>query len=160
MKVFRDIIGRQITIYECECCDVGNHRIMPAGNRIFEDQYTVAYSSLNVPLLGFIVIAPKRHVESFEELSDDEKASLFNVSMAIKAALEKMKISEEFSNIELSDNGHAKIWIMPRLNGIFEDSFDFRLLENRFSMERRNIPVAQASDILYLNRKLRTFLSK
>ena len=156
-RVVKDIIGRYLTL-ECESCDVANYTIMPAGGRIYYDDFLVVYSHLYVPLLGYIVIAPKKHYYYFKQMTDEENNALMSMAMTVVDALKKFNISEEFSVIKIEGNDHAKIWVMPRLSGIFEDDkFDFKLLENRYSMERRSIPVAEPNDILYLNARLKTF---
>ena len=160
IRCVKDFLGRYVS-YECECCDVANHRLMPPGNRIFENDKIVVYPNLTVPVLGFIVVAPKRHVERFSDLDFDTNVSLIENSMKVVNGLREFNIGEDFSIIKFEDeHNHCKMWIMPYLDGIFEDNFDFRLLENRYSMERRKIPLAPASEILFLNRRLRTLFEE
>lgn len=156
----KDIIGRVLS-FDCEFCAIAQHRLMPAGNIIYEDDMIVIYSNLTVPLLGFIVVAPKKHVENFYDLDFNTNVDIAEKACQVVNCMRDLKIAEDFSILKFEDrNGHCKMWILPYLNGIFEDNFDFRLLENRYSMERRSIPIASAEDILYLNRRLRSFFEK
>lgn len=159
VRFVRDITGRDIC-FECECCEVGNHSILPSGGRIWENDDFVVYSHLSVPLLGFIIVAPKKHIHHFSELAYDKQTDLAIISMRVVDALKKFEISDDFTVLKFEgESEHARVWVMPKLNGIFENDFDFALLENRYSMERRSIPVASAYEILYLNRRMKTAMT-
>ena len=159
-RCVKDILGRYLTI-ECECCDIASHRLLPAGNRIYENDNIVIYTNLTVPLLGFIVVAPKKHVERFADLDFETNVSMAENALKVVNCMRDLKIAEDFSILKFEDEyGHCKMWILPFLNGIFENNFDFRLLENRYSMERRRIPIAAPHEILFLNRRLRSLFEE
>ena len=162
MYFVRDFIGRDLCFHKCECCDIGEHRILPPGDRIFENQDLVIYTNISVPMLGFIVVAPKKHVSRFSELEMIVQISLLTISSEIVEKMKELGVADEFTVLKMEGDGidHCKIWILPKLDGIFENGFDFSLLENRYSMERRKIPVSEPYDILFLNTRLKEHFKK
>ena len=70
----KDITGRTIE-YDCMSCDIANHKLVPPGGMIYEDDIVTLAGDVEVPLVGFIILAPKRHVTSLEELASGRKIS-------------------------------------------------------------------------------------
>ena len=156
----KDIIGRTVA-YECEVCDIARKSVMPVGGIIYEDDDIIVYSHLFAPINGFIIIAPKQHVHSLKDLDDNVQSKILSIAEEVQEQLTKLNISQEFSTIPIEGEGiHARMYVLPRFNGIFESGFDYELLKSVQSMQRRNIPISKPSDIMLTTTKLKTHFSK
>ena len=71
----------------CLARDVLVGRIQPPGGTIYEeDGWVVDHSISPVALRGWLIVKPRRHVENFGELTDDEAARFGAVSRSAAAA--------------------------------------------------------------------------
>ena len=51
----------------------------------------------NIPIVpGHVLVCPVRHVERFEELTEEEKTAIFELASKIKTALKKLYGAEGF----------------------------------------------------------------
>ena len=72
---------------------------------------------------GHVLVAPVRHVEKFEELTEEEKSAIFNLSTKIKIALRKIFGAEGFheawneGKIAGRSIPHFHLHIVPRKEG-------------------------------------------
>ncbi len=78
----------------------------------------------NIPITpGHVLICPVRHVEKFEELTDQEKAAIFELASKIKEALKKLFGAEGFHHawnegkIAGQSVPHFHLHIVPRKQG-------------------------------------------
>ena len=69
----------------CEFCDEKEF----VGRTVFEDDSTRAFLTKTPIVPGHILIIPKRHAETFSDLSDSEKSSLFTTAQKIAEALKR-----------------------------------------------------------------------
>lgn len=69
----------------CSIC-----RINPESESIvFIDEKTILWQSMEVDLPGYFIIAPRRHVESYSQLTDDEGTSIFKMTARIDHVLKE-----------------------------------------------------------------------
>ena len=80
----------KIDMEDCIFCKIAAKEIPSA--LVYEDEYTVAFNDLNPQAPTHILVIPKKHIESLNEL-DDEKvmSALFK---AVKAVTSKLGIEE------------------------------------------------------------------
>ena len=64
-----DITGRAVD-FKCMSCDIAEHKLIPPGGMIYEDALCTLAGDVEVPIKGFIILAPKRHVISITELTN------------------------------------------------------------------------------------------
>lgn len=99
----------------CLSCAYVKHEFsLPAGMAFENEMFTLS-QDWELPIVGFFVVTPKRHVESLAELSDAERNAMFTlVNEAIKV-LKKHNVCEFYNVIfEEKPNRHLHIWLMPR----------------------------------------------
>lgn len=60
--------------------------IEPDGGVVFETQYFHAHQDVAYPIKGLIILASKRHIKSFDELTEEEKTDYIHVLTKIRQA--------------------------------------------------------------------------
>ena len=63
----------------CPGCAYAKHEFeLPCG-MIFENDHFTLAQDWELPIVGFLVVAPKRHIEKLEELSKQERDEMFDI---------------------------------------------------------------------------------
>ena len=111
----RNYKNEEIEFSGCPGCAYGKHEFgLPCG-MAYEDEYFTMSQDWELPIIGFFVLSPKRHVEKFEELNDFERNKMFEIVNTTIKALRDNNICERFDVVfEEKENVHFHIWIMPR----------------------------------------------
>lgn len=101
----------------CPGCAYANHEFdLPCGMAYEDDLFTLS-QDWELPIEGFLVISPKRCVEKFIELTDEERIKIFEIINETVEILRENDICERFNIVfEEKENRHFHIWIMPRHN--------------------------------------------
>ena len=105
----------------CPGCAYGKHEFsLPCGMAYENDNFTLS-QDWELPIQGFFVISPKRHVEKLSELSKDERIEMFEIVNKTVEILRKNHICERFDYVfEEKENRHLHVWIMPRHDWMYE----------------------------------------
>ena len=81
-----------------------------------------------LPIKGFFIVSPKRHIEKLCELTETEINEMFQIINKTINILRKNGICERFDYIlEEKNNMHLHVWILPRydwMSKIGEDIID------------------------------------
>ena len=111
-----DYAGNEIKEFEgCLSCAYVNHKFsLPAGMAFENDMFTLS-QDWELPITGFYVVTPKRHVENLCELTDDERNAMFKLVNETVKILKTCGVCK-FYNIffEEKPTSHLHVWIMPR----------------------------------------------
>ena len=87
---------------------------LPCGMAYENERFTLS-QDWELPIEGFFVVAPKRCVEKFIELSSDEQHEMFDIVNKTINILRENNICDRFNIVfEEKENRHFHIWIMPR----------------------------------------------
>jgi len=120
--------NKEIKFKGCPGCAYAKHEFdLPCGIAYENEKFTLS-QDWELPILGFFIVSPKRHIEKLEELTKEERDEMFDiVDKAIKI-LRRNNICNRFDVIfEEKENRHLHIWIMPRhtwMNKICNDIID------------------------------------
>ena len=96
------------------CAYVKNEFILPCGMAYQNDRFTLS-QDWELPIQGFFVVSPTRHIENFEELSKKERIEIFEIVNKTIKILKSNNICDRFNVIfEEKQNVHFHVWIMPR----------------------------------------------
>ena len=111
----KNYVNEDVEFIGCPGCAYANHEfIIPCGIAYENDNFTVS-QDWELPIIGFFVVAPKRHVEKLEELTSSEKIEMFEIVDKTIRILRHNKICDKFNIIfEEKEGSHFHIWIMPR----------------------------------------------
>ena len=78
-----------ICLEDCPGCAYANHEfILPCGMAYEDDMCTIS-QDWQLPINGMIIIAPKRHVVTFEEMTKEERVHLFEMVNKVISILRK-----------------------------------------------------------------------
>lgn len=111
----KNYTNEEILFSGCPGCAFAKHEFeLPCGMAYENDNFTVA-QDWGLPIEGFFIVSPKRHVERLIELTNDERNAMFDVvNKTIKILIDN-DICDRFEIIiEEKDNKHLHVWILPR----------------------------------------------
>ena len=100
----------------------------------YEDETNIALVNIKPAVEGHILLMPKRHVESFIELTEKEAADMFSSVEKIYSILKKAYNAAAF-NLVIQDGpeagqsiSHLHMHICPRVKGDVESKKFYRLV--------------------------------
>lgn len=99
----------------CPACAYAKHEFeLPCGMAYEDDLFTLS-QDWELPIQGFFVVSPKRCVECFDELTNEERVEIFEIVNRTINILRENGICDRFDVIfEEKEQRHFHIWIMPR----------------------------------------------
>ena len=113
--IIEDFTGKKHEIKNCLGCEIANGSVVYDGCDIYRSKNFGVMQDFEIPINGFIIIAPNRHVETFSELSGDELSELAKLISRVMAALKSLKISDYFDFVfEEKPGRHLHFWIVPK----------------------------------------------
>lgn len=86
---------------------------------IYEDAYLkISHGPLGSNVLGYIYIEPKRHVEGWSELSNEELVNITTSVKSLEVILNKTINAERVYTVTISESvKHLHFHIIPRVKG-------------------------------------------
>ena len=116
-----DYSGKEIVYNGCPGCAYANHEFsLDCGIAYENEKFTLSHD-WELPIYGFFVICPKRHVQYFTELSKDERDEMFDIADKTIKILKSLNVCDGFNLIlEEKVDRHLHLWIMPR-HQVFKD---------------------------------------
>lgn len=111
-----DYAGNEIKkIDGCLSCAYVNHKFsLPAGTAFENDMFTLS-QDWELPICGFYVVTPKKHMENLCEFTDDERNAMFKLVNETIKILKNAGVCKFYNIIfEEKPTSHLHVWIMPR----------------------------------------------
>lgn len=112
MTKVTDIFGKTIE-FECMGCDISNHKLIPPGGYVYEDDFINISADPEIPIVGFMVLGINKHVKSLNELSRNERIHIMDMLNATIERMKKANICKEVLLIQEEKASHFHIWIVP-----------------------------------------------
>lgn len=112
--------GKEVEV-ECLSCALTNGIIEPDGGLVIETEYFHAHQDVAYPIKGLIILASKRHIKSFDELSAAERMDYINTLSKIREAQRKVLGIEHvyyFYNEDTTHHFHT--WMVPRYEWMYK----------------------------------------
>lgn len=108
-------LNEEIKFNGCPGCAYGRHDFnLPCGMAYENERFTLS-QDWELPIQGFLIVSPKRHIEKFEELTKNERDEMFDIVDKTIKILRKNNICDRFDIIfEEKKDRHLHVWIMPR----------------------------------------------
>ena len=105
----------------CLGCSYANHEFSLPCGMAYEDETFTLSQDWEVPIPGFLIASPKRHLETFMEMTKEERIEIFELVNETMKILRENQICERFDVIfEEKPNHHFHIWILPRYDWMQE----------------------------------------
>lgn len=128
----RDLLAETLAFMNCTFCRILRNEL-PA-SRVVDGTLTVAFLDIHPISPGHALIVPRRHVESFVDLSPEEASELLTTGQLLATHMKKTLESCEGITVSLADGvsagqevPHAHLHIIPRTLG---DGFGWRFPAN------------------------------
>lgn len=106
----------------CTFCRILNNEL--PSSRLYEDELTVAFLDIHPISQGHTLIVPRRHVESYTDLSSAELSHLAQTGRLVAAHLKSAIAGCEGISLSLADGTsagqevpHAHLHVIPRRHG-------------------------------------------
>ncbi|NDC39221.1 MAG: HIT family protein [Proteobacteria bacterium] len=116
----------------CVFCRILNNEL--PGSRVMEDARTIAFLDIHPVAEGHTLVMPRRHVESFTDLSPEEVSALFSSGQLIATHLKTVLKNCEGITLSLADGvsagqevPHVHLHLIPRKQG---DGFGWKFPPN------------------------------
>ena len=111
---------------DCIFCKISKGEI--PSNILYEDEKYLAILDLDQTKEGHSLVIPKKHIEDFTKLSDEELKEMFNIAhnvgSMILEKLHKNGISYNFNYGSLQDIKHVHLHLCPEQKGKNEKTPD------------------------------------
>lgn len=113
--------NKEIIFKGCPGCAYGKHEFnLECGMAYENDRFTLS-QDWELPIQGFFIVSPKRHIEKLSELTTDERNEMFSIVDKTVKILRDNNICDRFDYIfEEKENRHLHVWILPRYNWMNE----------------------------------------
>jgi len=108
----KDILGNEIKS-ECVGCAIVRGEVKLPGGIIYDGKSIILAADPEIPIPGFLIISSKRHIQSFAELTVDERAEIGNTIAIAERAIKDLKIAETVTLVQEECSKHFHIWIFP-----------------------------------------------
>ena len=112
----------------CNFCRILSNEL--SSSRVYEDEHTLAFLDIHPISQGHTLVVPRRHVESFTDLSLEEVTQLALAGRLVAAHLKSAVEGCEGISLSLADGTsagqevpHAHLHVIPRRRG---DGFGWR----------------------------------
>ncbi|MDE6585301.1 MAG: hypothetical protein K2K80_01295 [Clostridia bacterium] len=115
MRTIVDLEGKEWRYDDCLSCAINSGKVKPFGGIIYETANFVVTQDFSRPIIGFLVISAKRHVVTYDNLTEEERADLAELAYKTQTVLKNLKICDYF-NIYVAEykEGHFHLQILPR----------------------------------------------
>ncbi|MGM0924763.1 MAG: HIT family protein [Bacillota bacterium] len=105
---------------ECISCALTSGMIEPDGGVVFETEYFHAHQDVSYPIRGLIILASKRHIKCFDELTEEEKIDYIQVLSKIrKAQRDVLGIEYVYYFYNEDTTHHFHTWMVPRYEWMY-----------------------------------------
>lgn len=153
----KDYTNKEVKYEGCPGCAFAKHEFeLPCGIAYENGRFTLA-QDWELPIDGFMIVSPKRHIEKLSELSRDERIEMFDIVDRTIKILRENGVCENFDVIfEERADRHLHVWIMPRhewMMEICEDIIDnvgvvCEFAKERFRTDEVYERIAEVSEIV------------
>ncbi|MED4292221.1 diadenosine tetraphosphate hydrolase [Priestia megaterium] len=106
---------------ECLSCAITQGLITPDGGMVIETEYFHAHQDVAYPIKGLVILASKRHVKGFDELTAEERVDYIDVLTRIrKAQREVLGIEYVYYFYNEDTTHHFHTWMVPRYEWMYK----------------------------------------
>ena len=117
--------NNEISYDGCPGCAYAGHAFHLDCGLAYENEHFTLSQDWELPIPGFLIVAPKRHIEMLSELTEEERNEMFSIADKAVRILRENHICERFDYIfEEKENRHLHVWILPRYDWMAECTDD------------------------------------
>lgn len=102
-------------VFDCMGCDIANEKLIPPGGYIYKDNLISISQDPEIPIVGFMILGIKKHVNSLNELTEEDRTRIMNILNTTIEKMKKIGLCEKVLIVQEERSSHFHIWIMPIL---------------------------------------------
>ncbi len=107
--------GEELIYTGCPACAYARKEFSLPCCMAYEDENFTISQDWELPIEGFLIVSPKRHIEKLSDLTDYERNEMFDIVNKTIKILRENNVCDRFEIIfEEKENRHLHVWIMPR----------------------------------------------
>ncbi len=155
-----DFLGNELK-YECMGCAISSGKIKIPGGIIYEGKHTILGTDPEIPIPGFLIGNVKRHINSFSQLTKEERNEIGNIIAYAEKALKELDITEEVTLIQEERSKHLHTWIFPTYSWMTEKfGKGIKYLRDISEYAKKNVSEDDIKEILNVIQKVRKYIEK
>lgn len=113
--------NREVVETECLSCALTSGMVKPDGGVVLESKYFHVHQDVAYPIKGLIILASKRHIKCFDELTEEERIDYINILTKIREAQRKVLGIEHVYYFYNEDTTHPiRTWMVPRYEWMYK----------------------------------------
>ncbi|MBP5654801.1 MAG: hypothetical protein J6X33_04750 [Clostridiales bacterium] len=154
-----DILGNEIS-FDCMGCDIADHKLIPPGGYIYEDDLITIAQDPEIPIVGFMILGTKKHIKSINDLSNEERHRIMDVLNLTIENMKKIGLCKEVLIIQEESSSHFHIWILPVFPWMDKYDKSVRDIQEIISYAKDNYNESVKKELLETIDKLKTEFRK
>lgn len=159
MNKVLDIFGKEIE-FDCMGCDIANHKLIPPGGYVYEDEFINVSADPEIPINGFMVLGISKHIRSLNELSNSERKEVTKILNKTIEIIKKVNISNEVLLIQEEKAKHFHIWIVPMHDWMAQFGKNVRNIKEIINYAKQNFEEENKKELLESIEKIKIEFSK
>ncbi|PLT28436.1 diadenosine tetraphosphate hydrolase [Peribacillus deserti] len=106
--------GKTVEV-ECLSCALTSGELEPDGGVLAETPFFHAHQDAAYPIEGLVILASKRHIKSFDELTEEERMDYISLLSSIRSAQRRaLGIEYVYYFYNEDTTHHFHTWMVPR----------------------------------------------
>jgi diadenosine tetraphosphate (Ap4A) HIT family hydrolase len=137
----------------CITCQILLEEVMPKGGVIYKDNLVILHHCLDINVAGYFILSPIRHVESVDQLEQEEVFQLATISKVITEVIAKEHDIDRVYLLSLGEETTHFHWhIFPRYkwmlnlpaeeirtNGKVDGAKLFSFIRNKYKTDKQEL---------------------
>ena len=125
---------------ECLSCAITSGEVEPDGGTIIETEFFHAHQDVAYPIEGLVILASKRHIKCFDELTEEEKIDYITLLTKIREAQRKvLNIEYVYYFYNEDTTHHFHTWMVPRYKWMYDFGYSVQSLRPALLHARDNL---------------------
>ena len=154
----KDILGNEIKS-ECIGCAIVHGEVNLPGGIIYDGESIILAADPEIPIPGFLIITCKRHIQSFAELTADERAEIGNTIAITERAIKNLKIAEIVTLVQEERSKHFHIWIFPNQQWMLEKfGYGLKYLRDINAFAKDNASDADIENVIRTAEEIKKYI--
>lgn len=155
-----DFLGNEWK-YECMGCSIAKGEIKIPGGAIYEGKYTILGADPEIPIPGFLIVNVKRHINSFSELTKEERIEVGNVIAHAEKALKELENIKEITLVQEERSKHLHIWVFPTYQWMTEKfGKGISYFRDISAYAQKNVNDKEIEEVLEVIEKVKQYFKK
>ena len=156
----KDILGNEIKS-ECVGCAIVRGEVKLPGGIIYDGESIILAADPEIPIPGFLIITSKRHIQSFAELTVDERTEIGNTITITERAIKDLKIAETVTLVQEERSKHFHIWIFPNQEWMLEKfGYGLQYLREINAYARENASDEDVIRVIKVAEEIKEYMQK